>query len=364
MTKAVSVGVIGCGNISGAYFRAIPLFRNVRLAAASDLDMTKAEEKAKEFGFRAMTTEALLADPEIEVVVNLTTPEFHTAVNRRILEAGKHAYTEKPFGLDRESGREVLSLAAAKNRKTGGAPDTFLGGAHQTCRQLIDSGEIGDVVSGTAFMQCHGHEGWHPNPAFYYQPGGGPLFDMGPYYLTALVNMLGPVAEVAAFGSRAFATREFTAPAATEAGCRVNVDTHIAALLRFASGAVVNLVMSFDVWKHTLPHIELHGTAGSLSVPDPNCFGGEVRIFQPHLTEWTKVELTHGFTDNMRGIGAADLARSLSGGVPARASGELAYHVLDVMCSLADSAGSGRFVKLESSCERPAPLPAGFRNEW
>lgn len=361
MGNGIPIGVIGCGNISDAYFKALPAFPGVRLAAASDLDKAKAKVKAEQYGFRAMTTEELLADPSIAVVINLTTPEFHTAVNRRILEAGKHAYTEKPFGLDRESGRDVLKLAAAKGLQTGGAPDTFLGGAHQTCRHLIDSGAIGQVVSGTAFMQCHGHEGWHPNPAFYYRRGGGPLFDMGPYYLTALVNLLGPVAEVAAFGGRAFAEREITAPAASQTSCPVEVDTHVAAVLHFASGAIVNLAMSFDVWKHTLPCIELHGTAGSLSVPDPNCFGGEVRLYQPHLAEWAKVKLTHGFTDNMRGIGAADLARSLSGGVPTRASGKLAYHILDVMCSIADSAKAGSFVKLESTCERPAPLPAGFR---
>lgn len=362
MKNAVAIGVIGCGNISDAYFRSLPFFPDVRLAAASDLVMERAKAKAEQYGFRAMTTEELLNDPEIRLVINLTTPEFHTAVNKRILMAGKHAYTEKPFGLDREAGREVLALAASKGLRTGGAPDTFLGGAHQTCRRLVDAGAIGKVVAGTAFMQCHGHESWHPNPAFYYRRGGGPLFDMGPYYLTALVNLLGPVAEVAAFGGRAFDEREITAPAATEKSCKVEVDTHIAAVLRFASGALVNLAMSFDVWKHSLPCIELHGTAGSLSVPDPNCFGGEVRLFQPHLAEWAKLKLTHGCTDNMRGIGAADLARSLSGGVPARACGELAFHVLDVMCGISDSARTGAFVKVQSTCERPAPLPVGLRH--
>lgn len=361
MKDVISIGIIGCGNISDAYFKALPVFPNVKLAAASDLDPEKARQKGKTYGFRAVSTEELLADPEIRLIVNLTTPEFHTAVNKRILEAGKHAYTEKPFGLDRKSGREVLALAAEKGLKTGGAPDTFLGGAHQTCRDLIDAGAIGKVVSGTAFMQCHGHESWHPNPAFYYQRGGGPLFDMGPYYLTALVDFLGPVSEVAAFGGRPFPERRITAPTATQSSCPVQVDTHIAAILRFASGAIINLTMSFDVWKHKLSCIELHGTEGSLSVPDPNCFGGEVQLFQPHLADWAKIKLTHGYTENMRSIGVADLARSLSGGVPARASGELANHILDVMCSIADSAEKGSFVKVESSCERPAPLPAGFR---
>ena len=362
MKKCTCIGVIGCGNISDAYFNALPSFPHVRLKAASDLLPERSKAKAERYGFRAMTTEELLADPEIELVINLTTPEFHTAVNMRILEAGKHAYTEKPFGLDREAGRKVLELAAEKGLQTGGAPDTFLGGAHQTCRALIDSGAIGRVVSGTAFMQCHGHESWHPGPAFYYRRGGGPLFDMGPYYLTALVNLLGPVAEVAAFGSRAFSERTITAPEAKEKSCPVEVDTHVAAVLRFVSGAVVNFAMSFDVWRHSLPCIELHGTEGSLSVPDPNCFGGEVKLFQPHLADWAKIKLTHGYTDNMRGIGAADLARSLSGGVPARTCGRLAYHVLDVMCAISESAERGAYVKIESASDRPAPLPAGLRH--
>lgn len=255
----------------------------------------------------------------------------------------RSAWTARP---DAKCSRSPLR----RDSGTGGAPDTFLGGAHQTCRRLVDAGAIGKVVAGTAFLQCHGHESWHPNPAFYYRRGGGPLFDMGPYYLTALVNLLGPVAEVAAFGGRAFDEREITAPAATEKSCKVEVDTHIAAVLRFASGALVNLAMSFDVWKHSLPCIELHGTAGSLSVPDPNCFGGEVRLFQPHLAEWAKLKLTHGYTDNMRGIGAADLAARFQAAFrPAPA--ENLRSTFSMSCA---ASATPRGLAHSSKCNRPA----------
>ncbi|MGE4564628.1 MAG: Gfo/Idh/MocA family protein [Victivallaceae bacterium] len=357
MTQATQVGVIGCGNISDAYFNAAKNFSMIRITKVADLNMAAARDKAEKHGFEAVTVEALLADPAIAIVLNLTTPQSHTEVNTRILKAGKHAYTEKPFGLDRASGAAVLKLAAKLKLRTGGAPDTFLGGAHQTCRALIDEGRIGKVVAGTAFMMCHGHESWHPNPGFYYLKGGGPLFDMGPYYLTALVNMLGPVRKVAAINSRAADKRTATTPSIYGRELPVEVNTHVAGVLEFVSGAVITLVMSFDVWRHTNHNIELHGTAGSLRVPDPNCFGGKVEIFQPWLSDWAAVKLTHGYTDNMRSIGLADLARSLNSKVPARCSGELAFHVLDVMCALEEAAAAGKSIELASSCERPAALP-------
>lgn len=359
MADLVQVGVIGCGNISDAYFKASATFPNIRIKSVSDLRMDAAQNKAATYGYRAIPVEEVLRDPEIEVVLNLTNPQAHTEVNTRILEAGKHSYSEKPFGLDTASGRRVLELATARGLNTGSAPDTFLGGAHQTCRELLDRGAIGRVVSGTAFMMCHGHESWHPNPGFYYLAGGGPLFDMGPYYLTALINLLGPVAEVAAINSRAFDERIATTPSIAGRRLPVEVNTHVAGLLRFVSGAVITLVTSFDVWKHTNHNIELHGTEGSLRVPDPNNFGGEVKLFQPWMNDWVPVKLTHGFTDNMRSIGLADLARSLRGGVPARCSGELAFHVLDVMESLETASREKRHVTIASSCERPAPLQAG-----
>lgn len=362
MESVVKIGVIGCGNISDAYFNAAKTFGNIRITTVSDLNPDAAKAKAEKHGFKAKSIDEMLCDPEIEIVLNLTTPQSHTEVNTRILKAGKNAYTEKPFGLTRESGGKVLKLAEKLNLKTGGAPDTFLGGAHQTCRKLIDDGTIGKVISGTAFMMCHGHESWHPNPAFYYLKGGGPLFDMGPYYITALVNMLGPVKRVTAINSKGFDERLATSPGASGKKLHVEVNTHVAGILEFASGAVVTMITSFDVWKHTNHKIELHGTLGSMRVPDPNCFGGEVSIFKPGMSAWENMALTHGYTENMRSIGLADLGRSLRDDVPARCSGELAFHTLDVICSLEKSSSVGRHVSIASSCERPNALATGLSN--
>ena len=360
----MNIGVIGCGNISGAYFNgAQKLFGDtIRIVAGADLNRAALEAKAKEWNFKPMSVEELLASPEVEIVLNLTTPQSHTDLDLRALEAGKHVYAEKPFGLTRESGAKVLRTAATKKLRVGSAPDTFLGGGHQTCRKLIDDGVIGKVVSGTAFMLCHGHESWHPAPGFYYQKGGGPLFDMGPYYLTCLINLLGPVKKVVAINNRAFDCRE---------GIKVNhgktfpveVDTHIAGVLEFVSGAVITLITSFDVWKHSdYRDIELHGTRGSLHVPDPNGFGGEIRLFQAGLSaDWMKVDNFFGYNDNSRSIGLADMARAITDKRPHRASGELAFHVLDVMCALEQASAEERAIPLQSSCERPAPLPLGLK---
>ena len=305
--------------------------------------------------------EELLADPAIDIVLNLTTPQSHTEIDRRALEAGKHVYSEKPFGLDRESGKEILELAERNLLRTGCAPDTFLGGGHQTCRKLIDDGLIGKVVAGTAFMLCHGHESWHPAPAFYYLKGGGPLFDMGPYYITALVNMLGPVRKVVSVNTRSTDCRT---------GIKVNVnktfpvevDTHIAAILEFVSGAVITLITSFDVWKHSsYCDIELYGTEGALHIPDPNTFNGGIRFFKAGLcADWAMADNPFLYNDNMRSLGLADMAKGIETKRPHRCSGALAYHVLDVMCSIIEAGREERAVMLESSCDRPAPLPLGL----
>ncbi len=359
----MKAGVIGCGNISGAYLKHARTFEHLEIAACADIVPEAAEAKAKEFGIRAESVDALFADPEIDVVLNLTTPQSHTEIDLRALESGKHVYSEKPFGLDRESGRKVLELAKAKNLRVGCAPDTFLGGGHQTCRKLIDDGLLGRITSGTAFMMIHGHESWHPAPAFYYKKGGGPLFDMGPYYITALINMLGPVKRVCALCNRAEDART---------GVKVNVgktfpveiDTHVSALLEFASGAIATLITSFDIWKTSgYQDIELYGTKGAMHVPDPNCFGGDVRLFSGNLTsDWAMMDNHFIYNDNMRGIGLADMCAAIETGRPHRCSGELAFHVLDIMASIIQSSEEGRFIELESTCERPAALPLGLKN--
>ena len=358
----MNVGVIGCGNISEIYLKNAVLFQDLRITACADQRPEAAKEKAEKHGIRHLSVEELLADPSIEIVLNLTTPQSHTEINRRALEAGKHVYSEKPYGLDRESGVAILELAKRNHLRTGCAPDTFLGGGHQTCRSLIDQGLIGRVVAGTAFMLCHGHESWHPAPGFYYLKGGGPLFDMGPYYITALVNLLGPVRKVVSVNTRSTDLRT---------GIKVNfrktfpveVDTHVAAILEFVSGAVITLITSFDVWKHSsYRDIELYGTEGALHIPDPNTFNGEIRFFKAGLcADWAVADNPFSYNENMRALGLADMAKAIATNREHRCSGALAYHVLDVMCSILQAGQNGSAVMLESSCERPAPLPPGLK---
>jgi predicted dehydrogenase len=362
MAKKVKVGVIGCGNISDAYFKGSQTFKILEITACADQRLQAAESKGVTYGLKTLTVEELLADKSIEVVLNLTTPQAHGEINLLALKAGKHVYCEKPFALDRQSGRKVLQLAEKKQLYTGCAPDTFLGGSHQTCRKLIDDGAIGIPLSGTAYMMCHGHESWHPAPAFYYLKGGGPLFDMGPYYITALINMLGPVKKVTAINTRGFKTRLVTSEKAKGQRLKVEVNTHVAGLLEFASGAVITLVTSFDVWKHTNHNIEIHGSEGSLRVPDPNCFGGKVSIFKPGMQDWEDVASSFGYLDNMRSIGLADMAESIRRQIPCRCSGELAFHVLDVMCALEESSAAGKHITLKSTCVRPEALPMGLKH--
>jgi predicted dehydrogenase len=359
----IKVGVVGCGNISGVYFE---MMRKVYgdildLCACADLDRSRALAKAREYpGVQAMPVRKLLADPEIRIVVNLTIPKAHYAVAMKALKAGKNVYGEKPLTITRAEGQRLLALAREKNLLVGNAPDTFLGGGIQTCRKLIDDGAIGEPVGATAFMMCHGHESWHPDPEFYYEVGGGPMFDMGPYYLTALVNLLGPVRRVTGATRISFPTRTITSEKKRGKVVPVEVPTHVAGMLDFANGAIGTLITSFDVWSHTLPCIQIYGRRGSLEVPDPNGFGGVVKLRREGEPEWTPVALTHA-ADIDRGTGVADMACALARpGRPHRASGELAFHVLDIMHAVHEASNKGRHVLLRSSCTRPPALPAGL----
>jgi predicted dehydrogenase len=357
--RPLRVGVIGSGNISGAYLRHARAFSSMTIVACADMNEALAREKAAEFSVEARGVDELLASDDLDIILNLTPPQAHAPVNRQILEAGKHAYCEKPFALDRESAEAVLSLAESKGLRVGCAPDTFLGGGHQTCRRLVDEGAIGTPVHGTAMMMSPGPESWHPNPDFYFLRGGGPVMDMGPYYITALVNMLGPVAEVQAMGHR---SGERTCTSEKHMGRKlpVEVDTHVAGNLRFASGAIITLIMSFDTASTKHLPIELHGTEGSLLVPDPNLFDGPVHLAKWGERSFEEVELTHGYTDNYRSIGLADMAEGILRGRPSRVSGELARHVLDVMLSLQEAAGRDGRVHVTSTVDRPEAMPAGL----
>jgi predicted dehydrogenase len=355
------IGIVGCGNISGIYFKAGKTFEILDIVACADLDMGRAKAKAEEHGIaRACTVEELLADPEIEIVVNLTIPKAHHEVCLAALKAGKNVHVEKPLSITREQGQELLETGRANGLRVGAAPDTFLGGGLQTCRKLIDDGWIGEPVAATAFMLCHGHESWHPDPEFYYKVGGGPMFDMGPYYLTALISLLGPIRRVTGSTRATFPERTITSQ--PKFGTKVTVDTptHIAGVMDFASGAIGTLVTSFDVWSANVPLIEIYGTEGSLSVPDPNGFGGPVRVRRMGAKEWSDVPLTHGFADNSRGIGVADMAYAIRSGRAHRANGDLAYHVLEAMHGFHDASDQGKHYPMQSTCKRPAPLPMGL----
>jgi predicted dehydrogenase len=359
----VNVGVVGCGNISGIYLERGRTFEILNLAACADLVPERAQAQAKQYGVpKAVSVAELLADPEIDCILNLTIPNAHAEIGLRALEAGKSVYNEKPLANTRGEAQRMLDLARAKNLRVGGAPDTFLGAGLQTCRKLIDDGQIGQPVAATAFMLCHGHESWHPAPDFYYRAGGGPLFDMGPYYLTALVALIGPVRRVTGSARITFPERTITSQPLNGTKITVDVPTHVAAVLDFASGLIATLVTSFDVWASEMPRLEIYGSQGSLSVPDPNTFGGPVRIRPASADAWSEVPLTHGYAVNSRSLGLADMAYGLRAGRPHRASGEMACHVLDIMHAIHEASQTGRHIELASTCEQPAPLPPDWPN--
>ena len=353
------VGIVGCGNISGIYLKnCTQVFRNLEVAACADLLVDRAKAKAEEFKVpKAGSVEELLADRDIKIVINLTIPKAHAAVAMQAVAAGKSVHNEKPLTITRADGQALLAAAKKKKVRVGCAPDTFMGAGIQTCRKLIDDGWIGEPVAATAFMTCHGHEGWHPDPEFYYKAGGGPMFDMGPYYVTALVALMGPVKRVTGSARATFAERTITS--APKFGTKITVDvpTHVAGVMDFANGAVATIITTFDVWAANLPRIEIYGTEGSLSVPDPNGFGGPVKVRRAGAKDWSDVPLTHPYAENSRGIGVADMAAAIAAGRAHRASGELAYHVLDVMHAFHDASAAGKHVELASTCAKPAPLP-------
>jgi predicted dehydrogenase len=358
---ATKVGVIGCGNISGVYFEAGNTFDILDIVACADIIHDRARARAAEYHIpKACSVEKLLADPEIEIVVNLTIPKAHAEVGLAVLEAGKSVHNEKPLAITREDGRSLLEAARDRELLIGCAPDTFLGGGLQTCRKLIDDGWIGEPIAATAFMMCPGHENWHPDPEFYYQVGGGPMFDMGPYYLTALIHLMGPVRRVTGSARITFPERIITSQPKYGTKIKVDVPTHVAGLMDFANGAVATIITSFDVWAAQLPRIEVYGMEGSLAVPDPNGFGGPVLVQRAGASEWSGVPLTHGYTKQSRGIGVADMAYALHSGRPHRANGELAYHVLDIMHAFHQASQEGRHVELTSTCSRPESLPLGL----
>ena len=369
MTRKLRVGVIGCGNISEAYMRLAPLFRGIEMRACADVNPAAAKKRADQFKLREETVDGLLEADDIDIVVNLTIPAAHYEVPRRAIKAGKHVYSEKPFVLSVEEGRSLAELAEKKGVRVGSAPDTFLGGAHQLARNVIDSGAIGTIVSGTCHVMSHGMEHWHPNPDFFFKPGAGPVLDVGPYYVTNLIQLIGPVKRVGALAS--IPTKERVILSEPRRGEKIVVETPttIHAVLEFASGAVVTLGASWDVWHHKHTNMELYGEKGSLHVPDPNFFGGDLLVTnEEKVVDAPKWDHPLGISNqqandgralaNYRAAGLADMAIAILEGRPHRCSLEMALHAIDVMTSILKSAETGKFVELTTTCERPAALDA------
>ena len=362
--SVLRVGVVGVGNISGQYLQTAPRLTNLRITAIADRDAERAAKAAAGVpGARATTPAELYTAEDVDLVLNLTIPLAHAAVAQAAIAGGKHVYGEKPLAATTAEARALLEAAENAGVRVGCAPDTVLGTGIQTARAVLDAGDVGVPVAATAFMVTPGHESWHPDPEFYYQPGGGPLMDMGPYYLTALVTLLGPVRRVVGMSSRPRPTRIVGSGPRAGTEFPVEVQTHVTGVLEHEGGALSTLLMSFDVWAGQLPRIEIYGSQGSFELPDPNWFDGEVGIFRAGAKEWEKVPELGGYRNASRGYGISDLARALAEGTPHRANGVLAFHVLDVMESLLAAAESGESVVVSSTCERPAAVPAGARPE-
>jgi predicted dehydrogenase len=352
----VKVGIIGCGAIVGQYLDTFARTPMVDLVAVADLDPSRSAAAAARCGAVAVSVGELLADPGVQTVVNLTVPAVHGEVAMQVIAAGKNVYGEKPLAATTFEARAVLAAAERAGVGIGCAPDTVLGTGVQTARKAIDEGVIGTPVAATATMVTPGPERWHPDPDFYYQPGGGPLLDMGPYYVTALVTLLGPVTSVIGTSSRARDSRRIGSGSRAGELIGVNVDTHVSGVLTHACGVVSTLVMSFEAVATTAANLEVHGDRGSLVVPDPNRFAGDVRLRGLGAGDWVTLPVGAGYEDAGRGVGLADLAATRDGDQP-RAGGVLALHVLDVLESVLESAAAGRRVLLGSRCERPSAVP-------
>ncbi|QQA42665.1 Gfo/Idh/MocA family protein [Pelagovum pacificum] len=359
----LGVGIIGAGNISGAYLRLGPLFKALEMKAVADINTDAAAAKAEEYGVEALSVEDMLARDDIHVVVNLTIPAVHYQVSHNILAAGKHAYSEKPLVLTLEEGEALKKFAAEQGLRVGSAPDTFLGGAHQLARAAIDEGLVGRIVGGTAHVMSHGMEAWHPNPDFFFQPGAGPVLDVGPYYVTNLIQLIGPVKRVTAFASATFPTRTIGSGPREGETVPVDTPTNIHSVLEFENGAIVSHGASWDVWSHGHSPMELYGENGSIYVPDPNFFGGAVEVTGPDKDRRVLEERGHPFgipnqeeRANYRCAGLADMAQGIADGRKHRCDIDLAVHAVDVMTSILKAAESGEVITLSTTCERPAAL--------
>jgi len=381
------VGVIGCGNISDLYFINLTerYATEIEVIGCADIVMERAQASAAKYGFEAMTVEELLNDDRIEIVINLTIPIAHTEINRKIINAGKHVYCEKPLALTFEEGKETIELAEAKGVRIACAPDTFMGAGIQTCGQLIDQGWLGDLVCGVATFVCPGHEIWHPSPAFYYKVGGGPMMDMGPYYMTALVSMLGPINQISGFCSKNRDPRTITSMPYRGQKVDVEMPTHYQGIIEFQSGICVTFIMSFEVWNSQLPRLEIHGTSGSMFCSDPDNFSGPVYVTRADsiVDQFADLDTSRFGVDGKnpfdysaltmkmpllyndprkktRGLGVVDLAHAIRDGREPRISHELILHVTEALCAFEKSSNTCSIYKMTTTCKRPMPMPIDF----
>lgn len=383
----VNIGVLGIGDISDVYINNLKKYDIVNIVACASRHLKKAQKKAAQHNIpKAYATgDELIKDPNIDVILNLTLPEVHASLTMKALNAGKHVYSEKPLAATFEEGEEILSLAKEKGLSVGCAPDTFLGGRLQTCRKIIDDGSIGDVIGASAFFLSHGHESFYPTPEFFYLPGGGPLLDMGPYYITALLSLIGPVKKCCAMSKKTFDKRKIGDGPKKGEIFDVVVDTHITGVIEFNNGAIATLTTSFDVWDSALPRLEIYGTKGTICINDtdpadgPNLFGGPVflmtqdryrwqivpKLRRKPYDEWEEVKVVHPFNEtshekNSRGIGLVDMVYAIRDKRPIRASGEMALHSLEAMMGLIKSAKEERYYYLKTTFQQPIPLPVNF----
>jgi predicted dehydrogenase len=351
------VGIVGVGKISAQYFTTIRDLPQLQILAVCDLDEQRALLVAAEEAVTALPVDQLIADPGIDAIINLTIPAAHAEVTRRALEAGKHVYTEKPLAVSPDEARPLLALAESTGLRLACAPDTVLGTGIQTARKVLDDGVVGRAVAASATWFSPGHERWHPAPQFYYDAGGGPLHDMGPYYLSALVTLLGPITDVVGASSRSDRERTIETGPSAGTSLKVAIDTHVSAVLHHRGGVRSTITVSFDVWASRAPRIELYGETGTIAVPDPNRFSDPVEVWRRDAPEWTAFEASAGYLGAGRGIGVSDLALAIEVDVAHRASAEMGFHVLEVMDAVLRSGSNGAWVHIESSVERPAFVP-------
>ncbi|MEM7806685.1 MAG: Gfo/Idh/MocA family oxidoreductase [Planctomycetota bacterium] len=367
MSETTKIGVVGCGNISGAYFNMCQKLDALEVVSVADLDAERARVTADRYEVpNALSTEELLAHDAVDIVLNLTIPAAHVEVAQAALDHGKHCYMEKPLGIDRADAKQLVDrVAASDGLRVGCAPDTFMGAGIQTARKLIDDGALGEITAFNAFLVGRGHETWHPSPEFYYQPGGGPMLDMGPYYLTALLNLLGPVRRVAGMTTIGIPTRTITSEAKRGKTIQVETPDHYCGTIEFESGVVGSIIQSFAM--RNAPQIEpfvVYGTEATMRVPDPNQFDKEVYLKResigddgkPNAADWQEVPFTHP-TGYGRSAGLLDMALAIQKGRPHRCSLEQAFTVLDMMQGFHDSSESGTFHTVAADYERPAPMP-------